>query len=65
MKPFKISMMKGDGMELYGQGETLLHALGNLVRAVDEYGDTSDKESMMGALADLKEMQDASHRIAP
>lgn len=46
-------MEKGDGMELYGQGHSLKEALANLIRAVDEYGDRSDKASIMEATDDL------------
>lgn len=53
MKPFKVSMLKDEGRELYGQGETLLEAIAMLVRAIDEYGDASDKVSMMEATDDL------------
>ena len=53
MKPFKISMLKDEGTELYGQGETLAEAMANLIKAVDEYGDRSDKASMLEASADL------------
>ena len=53
MKPFKIAMEKGDGLELYGQGETLVEAMQNLVRAVDEYGDDLDKREMIVQCADL------------
>ncbi len=48
-------MMKGDGMELYGQGETLTGAIVNLIRAVDEYGDTTDRQSILDALAELRD----------
>ena len=60
MKPFKVSMEKGDGMELYGQAETLTGALVNLIRAVDEYGDASDRENILDALTELRD-GDAGH----
>ncbi len=55
MKPFRISMEKGDGNELFGQGETLCEAFGNLVKAVAEFGDESDEDSVMDAAAELVE----------
>jgi hypothetical protein len=58
-------MQQNESLELYGQGETLLEAFGMLVRAVDEYGDPSDKENIMEALADMKNFEAVSRRIAP
>ncbi len=55
MKPFRISMDKGDGRELFGQGETITGALVNLIRAVDEYGDASDRATIVDALAELRD----------
>ena len=60
MKPFKLSMEKGDGMELYGQGETLTLAIVNLIRAVDQYGDAADRRNIVDALAELRD-GDAGH----
>ncbi len=53
MKPFRIAMEKGDGLELYGQGETLVDAVQNLIRAVDEFGDDLDKRAVIVNCADL------------
>ena len=55
MKPFRISMEKGDGQELFGQGKTLCEAFGNLVKAVAEFGDESDEESVMDAAEEIIE----------
>ena len=65
MKPFKVSMEKGDGMELYGQGHSLTEALANLIRAVDEYGDRSDKVSIMEATDDLRDRMPVPRVLGP
>ena len=42
-------------MELFGQGESLVDAMQNLIRAVDEYGDDLDKRTVIVECADLLE----------
>ena len=68
MKAFRISMDKGDGRELFGQGETLCEAMANLIRAIDEYGDRSDKRACLESAADLLDYMPRPNvppRIAP